>query len=128
MDYLLDTHTLIWYAEGDTKLPERIREIILDRNNSIFISYASIWEMSIKISIGKLKVKFSLQEWGALLQAEGVLSIPLGLKHFEQLLALPFHHNDPFDRLLIAQAISENLTIITHDSRFSSYPVQLEAF
>lgn len=128
MNYLLDTHVLIWYAEGDEKLPERIKSLILDPNNSVFISYVSIWEMAIKISLGKLVAQFSLTEWETLLQGEGFLNLPMSFKHFEQLLTLPFHHNDPFDRLLIAQAIAEDLTIISHDSRFSSYPVFLEAF
>jgi PIN domain nuclease of toxin-antitoxin system len=82
--------------------------------------------MTIKISIGKLVVQFTLPEWEALLTAHGFSFIPLKFEHFEHLLTLPFHHNDPFDRLMKAQAISENYVIITQDAKFSSYPVALE--
>lgn len=77
MDYLIDTHALIWYAQGDKRLPEHIKKIILAEHNSIFVSYAAIWEMTIKISIGKLVVQFTLPEWEALLTAHGFSFIPL---------------------------------------------------
>jgi PIN domain nuclease of toxin-antitoxin system len=128
MTYLLDTHTLIWYAEGDPKLPNRIRKLILDPENSIFISYASIWEMSIKLSLGKLKVMLPISGWEKLLLEEGFQFLSFSFHHFETLSGLPFHHNDPFDRLLISQAISEDIVLITHDSRFSDYNAKLELF
>jgi len=84
--------------------------------------------MAIKISLGKLEVLFSVPEWEKLLKTEGFSILPLAFNHFELLLTLPFHHNDPFDRLLIAQALGENMSVITHDSRFKSYAVSIELF
>ncbi len=128
MKYLLDTHVLIWFAEGDNRLPLQIRSIILDQNNSIFVSYASIWEMAIKISLGKLIVQFKMPEWESMLNEKGFSIISLNFQHFQHLINLPFHHSDPFDRLLIAQAAEEDFTIITHDAIFKHYDVLLEAF
>lgn len=128
MNYLIDTHTLIWYAEGDKRLPDRIRNLIDDHNNNVFVSYASIWEMSIKISISKLTLKIPLTHWESLLQENGFSLLTPNFQHFERLIILPFHHNDPFDRLIIAQALTDNLTLITYDSQFSKYQLALEAF
>lgn len=128
MNYLIDTHALIWYAEGDKQLPSRIKDLIVDRNNTVYYSHASIWEMAIKISIDKLAVQITLPAWEALLLANGFTLLPLQFKHFEHLLSLPFHHNDPFDRLLLAQALAEDFIIITHDKQFSKYPVLIEGF
>lgn len=128
MNYLIDTHALIWYAEGDKRLPNRIKDLIVDRNNTVYYSHASIWEMAIKISIDKLAVQITLPAWEALLLANGFTLLPLQFKHFEHLLSLPFHHNDPFDRLLLAQALAEDFIIITHDKQFSKYPVLIEGF
>ncbi|NUQ23437.1 MAG: type II toxin-antitoxin system VapC family toxin [Saprospiraceae bacterium] len=128
MNYLIDTHALIWYAEGDKRLPNRIKDLIVDLNNTVYYSHASIWEMAIKISIDKLAVQITLPAWEALLLANGFTLLPLQFKHFEHLLSLPFHHNDPFDRLLLAQALAEDFIIITHDKQFSKYPVLIEGF
>lgn len=128
MNYLIDTHALIWYAEGDQRLPNSVKDLIIDRNNAVFYSHASIWEMAIKISIDKLALTITLPAWEALLMANGFSLLPLQFRHFELLLSLPFHHNDPFDRLLIAQALSEEFTIITHDGQFSKYPVLINRF
>jgi PIN domain nuclease of toxin-antitoxin system len=128
MNYLIDTHALIWYAEGDKRLPNRIEDLIVDRNNTVYYSHVSIWEMAIKISIDKLTVQVTLPAWEALLMANGFSLLPLHFKHFDHLLSLPFHHNDPFDRLLLAQALAEDFAIITHDKQFSKYPVLIESF
>ena len=128
MAYLIDTHTLIWYAEGNTRLPERIRDIISDKNNVILVSHASIWKMTIKMALGKLDVRFTLAEWEAMLREKQFVFLSATFRHFDALLSLPHHHQDPFDRLMIAQAIAENFTIVTHDSRFEQYPVRLELF
>lgn len=128
MKYLLDTHVLIWYAMGDKRLPEHIRSIILDVENEMWVSAASIWEMTIKSSLGKLEVHFTLPEWEAILQENYFDLLPNSFLHFEVLRNLPFFHNDPFDRLILAQAIAENCTLITHDRQFQLYPVNLEFF
>jgi len=128
MNYLLDTHVLIWYAEGNLRLPERIRAIIADKSNTIFVSHATIWEMTIKMALKKLDMLLTLSEWEARLAEQQFISLSTNFEHFSALFTLPQHHQDPFDRLLIAQAIAEDLTIITHDSRFAQYPVRLEIF
>ena len=128
MKYLLDTHTLIWFGEGNDKLPIRIRELILDPSNLIFISHASIWEMTIKVSLGKLVLEHALTDWEELLAKNHISTIVSAFSHFDVLKSLPYHHNDPFDRMIIAQAISEEFTIITHDSKFQLYTAKLEYF
>lgn len=128
MKYLLDTHVLIWYGEGNPLLPGHIRKIILDPQNHIFVSHASIWEMAIKMSLGKMTLTVQLPDWEHLLQQKGFAPLLTSFQHFQELLTLPFHHQDPFDRLLIAQAIAEDFTVITHDSKFRPYQVKLEFF
>lgn len=128
MTYLLDTHTLIWFGEGNPKLPESVRSIVIDPANAIFVSHASIWEMTIKVSLGKLTLRLSLPEWENLLHENHFLSLTTTFRHFEVLKMLPYHHADPFDRLLIAQAMVENMTVITHDAKFQPYPVQVAFF
>lgn len=128
MKYLIDTHVLIWFSEGDRRLPERIRRLILDRGNQRFVSHASIWEMTIKQSISKLTLQHSLSKYENLLQQNHFTMLPSAFPHFEVLATLPFHHQDPFDRLMIAQAISENLTLISHDPKIALYPVRVESF
>jgi PIN domain nuclease of toxin-antitoxin system len=128
MNYLLDTHALIWYGEGSARLPQRIRAIIADPQNQIFVSHSSIWEMAIKMSLGKLTLTLQLPDWENLLRQKGFTPLLTSFRHFEELLLLSFHHQDPFDRLLIAQAIAEDFTIITHDPKFHPYPVKLEFF
>lgn len=94
----------------------------------MFVSHAAIWEMTIKYSLGKLALEHSLSEWENLLLQNHFDLLPSTFRHFETLASLPFHHQDPFDRLMIAQAIAENFTLISHDPKFSMYPVRLEVF
>ncbi|MBP6812998.1 MAG: type II toxin-antitoxin system VapC family toxin [Saprospiraceae bacterium] len=128
MKYLIDTHVLIWFSEDDSRLPVRIKSIIEDDSSEIFVSHATIWEMAIKMSLGKLKLRYSLPEWEHILVKNSIALLPNSFRHYQTLLSLPLHHQDPFDRLIIAQAIAEDFTVITHDPKFSAYPVKLEAF
>lgn len=128
MKYLIDTHILIWFGETNDRLPIRVREIIEDTTNAIYVSHASLWEMTIKMSLGKLKVIYTLSEWEKFLLANGFTLLPTTFKHYLQLQSLPNYHQDPFDRLIISQAIAEDFTIISHDTKFSAYPVKLEPF
>jgi PIN domain nuclease of toxin-antitoxin system len=107
LKYLLDTHTLIWYATDAPQLSATARALIEDPNNDILISPASIWEIAIKVSIGKL-------------------ALPVEPSHTTIVSSLPFppRHKDPFDRLLIAQAIIESIPIVSVDLAFDSYAVQ----
>ncbi len=128
MKYLIDTHVLIWFSEDDKRLPVRIKSIIEDDSSEIFVSHATIWEMAIKMSIGKLKLRYSLAELEEILVKNSIALLPNSFRHYQALIPLPLYHQDPFDRLIIAQRIAEVFTVISHDSRFSAYPVKLETF
>lgn len=125
MKLLLDTHILLWYLEGHANLPDAQRLVIEDRRNQIAVSAASLWEMTIKISIGKLELMDDLTTIERTLLLQGIPILPIRTPHLQCLLSLPFHHRDPFDRLIIAQAIAENITLVSHDSAFHAYPVPL---
>lgn len=125
MKLLLDTHILLWYLEGHPNLPDVQRLMIEDRRNQVFVSAASLWEMTIKISIGKLDLMDDLATIEKTLRLQGIPVLPIQTPHLQSLLTLPFHHRDPFDRLIIAQAISESMTLVSHDAVFSAYSVSL---
>ena len=105
MNYLLDTHTLIWLLEGNENLSKEARTVIEDSQNLCFISSASLWEMAIKVSISKLEMKIPYKDLAILIWENGIEILPIEFEHYLELLHLPFHHKDPFDRLIIAQAI-----------------------
>jgi PIN domain nuclease of toxin-antitoxin system len=123
---LLDTHTFLWFIEGNLNLSDTARNLIEDEGNQRFLSIASLWEISIKISLGKLELGMKITElvtqqvYG---NAIDVLEIQSG--HLDELTEMPFHHKDPFDRLIIAQSIVENMAVVSKDSAFRSYPVRL---
>ena len=126
MKLLLDTHIFIWWADQPEKLSPAALSALEDEANELLLSVASVWEMQIKIQLGKLKLSLPLKELVNNQQEINDLIVsPVELTHVLALDALPFHHKDPFDRLLIAQSIAEGLTIVTADSQFSSYSVML---
>ena len=126
MKLLLDTHIFIWWADQPEKLSPDALSALEDEANELLLSVASVWEMQIKIQLGKLKLSLPLKELLKNQQETNDLTVsPVALTHVLALDALPFHHKDPFDRLLIAQSIVEELTIVTADSQFSAYPVKL---
>lgn len=125
MKLLLDTHILLWYLEGHPNLPDAQRLMIEDRRNQVVVSVASLWEMTIKMSIGKLDLMDDLATIEKTLQLQGIPVLPIQTSHLQHLLSLPFLHRDPFDRLIIAQAISESMTLVSHDAAFSAYSVSL---
>lgn len=122
MRYLIDTHVLIWHAENQN-LSQQVIDIINDPQNIIYVSHATLWEMTIKVSIGKLKLNFDISEFPTLLAQNQFTVLPFDFKSYELLVQLPFHHQDPFDRMLIAQAQSENIPIITQDDKIKLYNV-----
>lgn len=122
MRYLIDTHVLIWHAENQN-LSQQVLDIINDPQNIIYVSHATLWEMTIKVSIGKLKLNFNIYEFPILLAQNQFTILPFDFKCYELLAQLPFHHQDPFDRMLIAQSQSENIPIITHDDKIKLYNV-----
>ena len=124
MAFLLDTHAFLWFASGDTQLPLSVRNKIKDLNQSCYLSIASLWEITIKHQIGKLTLNRTLEELFEFLIRNEIEIIDITLEHLLSLSKLPSVHSDPFDRLIISQAISENLTIITRDKIFKKYKVK----
>jgi PIN domain nuclease of toxin-antitoxin system len=124
MKYLLDTHTLLWFLEGDSSLSELAIALIEDEKNLKYVSIASIWEIGIKCSLGKIHITKELRGFLAELILTEIQVLPISFNHILRLNALEFHHRDPFDRLIIAQGLEEGLTIITKDVVFSEYSVK----
>jgi PIN domain nuclease of toxin-antitoxin system len=125
MELLLDTHAFLWYVSGDEQLPENIINKIGDNSNRCFISIASIWEIVIKLSIGKLEIKGGFNTIEDFLNNNDFDILPVDIEDVKALLTLKFFHRDPFDRMIIAQAITSDLTIITKDENFSNYKVSI---
>jgi PIN domain nuclease of toxin-antitoxin system len=125
MDIIVDTQTFIWFCEGNEKLPNKIRDIIGKKENDIKVSIASLWEMTIKMSIEKLVLSWSITEIMNLLFENGFKILPIEAKHLISLFGLKYIHRDPFDRMIIAQSISENIPVISSDGIFKEYPVQV---
>jgi PIN domain nuclease of toxin-antitoxin system len=126
MKLLIDTHIFIWWADAPEKLTANALAALEDVANDLFLSVASVWEMQIKIQLGKLKLSVPLKDLVESQQtANGIQLLPIELPHVLVLDTLPFHHKDPFDRLLIAQSITEDATLISADTQLSLYPVQM---
>lgn len=126
MKLLLDTHIFIWWADQPERLSRATLSALEDEANELLLSVASVWEMQIKIQLGKLKLSLPLKELVKNQQETNDLTVsPVTLTHVLALDALPPHHKDPFDRLLIAQSNADGLTIVTADSQFSAYSVKL---
>ena len=121
MRYLLDTHIFLWWLADDKKLLEKPRELIKNPDNQIFISVASAWEMSIKSKIGKLSLKTTIHDC---FEGSGFLVLDLLLTHVLELDKLPPYHQDPFDRILIAQSKVENLILISDDMKIKKYDIR----
>ncbi len=126
MNLLIDTNIFIWLQIKINKISAQRMQILKSPNNTLFLSLASVWEMQLKIQNGKFSFPKSLPEIIKEQQLINDLQIlPIVAEHIYELEKLPFHHKDPFDRLLIAQATVENHTIVTDDSNFSAYSVKL---
>lgn len=126
MRLLIDTHALIWFCEGNAALSAQARAAIEDATNARFISHATPWEMAIKLSLGKLVLQPDFTViFPGVVDANGFAMLAPAAGHYRALLTLPRHHGDPFDRLIIAQARMEGLTIVTNDPRFRAYDVPL---
>jgi PIN domain nuclease of toxin-antitoxin system len=125
MKLLLDTHAFIWWVEAAPQLTRQAKEYVADGNNEVYLSLASSWEMAIKSSMGKLKLSVPLREYVPQhLAANGFKQLPMTFRQISVLESLELHHRDPFDRLLIAQAMTENLAIVSADRTFDDYKVQ----
>ena len=125
MNYLLDTHTLIWFLEGDNQLSEKAK-VSIEKNEEInFISIASLWEIAIKISIGKLELKTTFSKIAEQIFNNGFQILPINFEDTLRITELPFHHRDPFDRIIISQCFNNNLFLISKDKIFTEYDINL---
>jgi len=124
MNLLLDTHTLIWWFDGNKRLGASARRILEQREANVWVSAVSIWEISIKTATGRLKLKDPTEESLALLLERDFRPLQVTFAHAFAVRHLPHHHNDPFDHLLIAQAQCENLTLLTADPLMRAYDVR----
>ena len=129
MDLLLDTQAFIWWVNSSYLLPNRVLNACQDPATTLFVSVASVWEMQVKIQLGKLRVDpplpGSLADIVTTQQANGVRMLPIELPHVLALDRLPLHHRDPFDRIIIAQALVEDFFLASSDRVFDQYPVKL---
>lgn len=125
MRLLLDTHTVIWHREGSEQLSPAARAMIAESGNQAFISIATLWEMAIKRSLGKLTTARTPLEILEIYKKGGAGLLPILPEHVMAVERLPWHHRDPFDRMLIAQAQTAGLTLITKDTVFQNYDVPL---
>jgi PIN domain nuclease of toxin-antitoxin system len=128
MRYLLDTHVLLWMREEDKRLPkEKWEPVFFSGEHEILFSLVSIWEISIKRAIGKLRLDGATEDFARTLVTEhGFRQLPMELHEICRTEQLPMHHRDPFDRLLIAQAIEVGATAVTDDPHWRSYPLKVE--
>ena len=122
MRLLLDTHLLIWAAGDESRLPPAARNLMEDRRNSLMFSVASLWEMAIKNGRGRPDFQVDLAGLRRYLLADGYVEVPISSEHALAVEALPPIHKDPFDRLLVAQAIVEDVTLLTVDRDLAKYP------
>ena len=126
MKLLLDTHSFLWFAGGNDQISQKAKEAIEDTSNAAYLSTASLWEMAIKINIGKLELPKPL---GALVSEQirenAFEMLRSEVEHFEAYATLPLHHRDPFDRMMIAQAQVKDLSVVSKDEAFAAYDIDL---
>ena len=126
MNYLLDTHAFIWWNDNSPKLPAHVRQTLSDRSNQIWLSHASVWELQIKIQLGKLRLGAPLAD---LIDQESRVNrlrlLSISYDDILKLDSLPMHHRDPFDRMIIAQVLTGGFHLVACDSEFPAYGVPL---
>ena len=123
MKYLLDTHVVLWTAENSPLLSEKAKSAILDENSEKYISIVSAWETAIKLGTRKLHLEGGLPEFFRMVDDNGFFTLPIEREYLRLIPHLPDYHKDPFDRLLIATAVTENMTIITADQNVQRYKI-----
>jgi PIN domain nuclease of toxin-antitoxin system len=125
MKILLDTHAFLWLITGNERLSETSRKTFLNTENRLYFSIVSLWEICIKKSLDKISLR---NKWLDIIQEEmkanSIQWLPVEISHCVRVIELPFHHRDPFDRMLIAQAITEDLSILSRDHRFPAYNIK----
>lgn len=124
MKLLLDTHAFLWWVAASGELSRKAQSTVASARNECFVSVASGWEIAIEASLGKLRIDGALDRFlPEQLAANGFQPLAIDLKHAARVATLPFHHRDPFDRLLVAQALEEGLAVVTADPVFATYGV-----
>ena len=126
MSYILDTHTLLWFIENDTKLSSSAKSIIETFPKTIYVSVVSLQEIAIKVNIGKLEISASINKLLQFLTDQDIEVLPISNKHLSAYVNLPLHHRDPFDRMIIVQAIESKLTVLGTDETFDQYDISRE--
>lgn len=125
MKYIIDTHALIWYAEGSLKLSEEAKNIIENKHNDLLLSLASVWEMAIKSQLGKLNFLPNFKSFiESEIQLVGYKVLPIQLEHVHIVESLPLFHRDPFDRIIIAQAVNDDVSVLSADITFDKYTIK----
>jgi PIN domain nuclease of toxin-antitoxin system len=122
---LLDTQIVLWFSAGDSRLTAKVRTTLEQPRAELHISSASVWEMAVKSSLGKLDLPKSLGPFMEDCWEDGFLPLPVDWRHAAAVQALPFHHRDPFDRILAAQAQVEGMTLVSSDKAFKAYKIHL---
>jgi PIN domain nuclease of toxin-antitoxin system len=125
MNNLLDTHTVIWFINGNDEISSKAINTIVSNPEGNYVSIVSLWEIAIKKSINKLDLKFTFQDFNQEIIKNGFKILPITYQDTFLVSQMPFHHNDPFDRIIIAQAQNNNFNLISTDKHFSSYNVNL---
>lgn len=123
MKYLADTHVIIWATREPERLSTRARRLLESGETPVFFSIASIWEIAFKVNLGKLRLDATVREFVQAQVSNGFSVLPIEVGQVARVAELPLYHRDPFDRLLIAQALESGLEIITADSAFDQYPI-----
>ena len=125
MNYLLDTHTLIWFLEDDKALSKRAKARIEDSESKVFVSIVALWEIAIKTSLRKLTISRTIDEILIEIEELEIKLLPIDPDAVKQVQNIPFHHRDPFDRMMICQAQVNDYTVITRDPAFKDYAVDV---
>lgn len=124
MNLLLDTHAVIWAINGSEKLPDKLKQLLEDSENICFVSIASLWEIAIKYSLGRLEFRTDLKSVFEIIEEDFEI-LPINSEHILYLASLTFHHRDPFDRIIISQAKEEELSLISKDMWFNNYDIDV---
>ena len=125
MRLLLDTHTFLWFIASSPDLSRNAKELLENGDNELLLSYASIWEMAIKVSLSKLNVPEPFETFiSEQISVNDIRILPLSVTQISAVVSLPFHHRDPFDQLLAAQVLTEDISLVSKDLIFDQYGVQ----
>ena len=125
MRILIDTHALLWYLQGDPNLSNLALTTIENKDNDVFVSIVTLWEIAIKSGLGKLELQRPFENLEVDLQQLDIKILPINFAELDIYRSLPMHHRDPFDRILIAQSIGNSLTMITRDALFQPYSIRV---